>query len=261
MSTAPNVYIVFYSLYGHIYTLAKQIQLGLEAQGVNVKLYQVPETLSEEVLQKMGAPPKPDVPIITADELKEADAILWGIPTRFGSVPAQIKAFLDSTGGLWASGALAGKLTSAFVSSGSNHGGQESTVFNTLTYFAHHGLLYAPLGFADPHLFDVEEVVGGSAWSAGTIASGDGSRQVSDKEKQVATTQAKNFAKLVLAMHKGKAILEKANKVDEPQQTPVVQKQKEAAPAKEEQQPKPATPPKETKSDKTDKGVSKCFCM
>lgn len=101
----------------------------------------------------MHAPAKPDVPVITVDDLKEADGFLFGIPTRFGTMPAQIKSFLDATGGLWANGTLAGKFAGTFFSTASQHGGQETTAFTTVTYFAHHGMIYVPLGFANVSFF------------------------------------------------------------------------------------------------------------
>ncbi|GAB5593352.1 hypothetical protein Unana1_08252 [Umbelopsis nana] len=205
MAPAPVIYIVYYSTYGHIYTLAQEVQKGLEAQGAQVKIFQIAETLSEEVLAKMYAPPKKDVPVITVDDLKDADAILWGIPTRFGTMPAQVKTFLDSTGGLWQSGGLAGKFTGVFFSTASQHGGQESTALTTIVYFAHHGMIYVPLGFANSHLFDNSEVIGGSAWGAGTVANGDGSRLPSEKELSIARTQGENFAKVVKTFAAGKS--------------------------------------------------------
>ncbi|KAI8060789.1 flavoprotein-like protein [Gongronella butleri] len=202
-----TVYIIFYSMYSHVYTMAQEVQAGLEAQGVTVKLFQVPETLSADVLEKMHAPPKPDVPIITPEQLEEADGIIWGIPVRFGQAAAQMLSFFDATGSLWAKGALAGKPTSIFFSSGSQHGGQETLAFNTLPYFAHHGLLYVPLGFANPNLFDNSGVVGGSAWGSGTVAGPDGMRQPSDQEKAIARTQGENFATLVNTLTKGRALV------------------------------------------------------
>ncbi|KAG1054426.1 hypothetical protein G6F43_003558 [Rhizopus delemar] len=199
----PTVYIIIYSVYHHIYTLSKSIKKGLEEQGVTVKLYQVPETLTDEILQKLHAPPKPDIPVITVDALTEADAFIFGIPTRFGTLPAQMKSFLDATGSHWATGALAGKFVGTFFSSASQHGGQETTAFTLLTYFAHHGLNYVPLGFANAHLFDNSEVVGGSAYGAGTIANGDGSRLPTEKELDIAQTQGVNFANLLNAYHRG----------------------------------------------------------
>ncbi|KAI7903998.1 flavoprotein-like protein [Cokeromyces recurvatus] len=199
----PTVYIIIYSLYHHIYTIAKDIQKGLESEGVTVQLFQVPETLSEEILEKLHAPPKPDIPIITVDALIKADAFLFGVPTRFGTFPAQMKSFLDATGALWATGALAGKFAGTFFSTASQHGGQETTAYTLMTYFAHYGLNYVPLGFTNSNLFDNTEVVGGSAWGAGTVANGDGSREPTEKELEIARTQGENFAKLLNIYHRG----------------------------------------------------------
>ncbi|RUP43298.1 NAD(P)H:quinone oxidoreductase, type IV [Jimgerdemannia flammicorona] len=199
-----KVYIVIYTTYSHIYKMALEVQKGLEASGVEVKIYQVPETLSEEILAKMHAPPKPNVPIITAAELEEADGFIFGFGTRFGQMPAQFKAFLDSTGGLWAKGALAGKFAGIFTSTASQHGGQETTIFTTIPYLAHHGIIYVPLGYANPNLFDISAVNGGSPYGAGCIAGGDGSRQPSESELAVAKTQGENFGKLVKTYVAGK---------------------------------------------------------
>ncbi|KAG2209097.1 hypothetical protein INT46_006261 [Mucor plumbeus] len=203
---APTVYIVIYTLYHHIYKLAVEIQKGLEAQGVNVKVFQVQETLSDDILQKMHAPAKPDLPIITVDQLTEADGIIFGIPTRFGTMPAQLKALLDATGKLWATGALAGKFAGTFFCTASQHGGQETTALTTVTYFAHHGMIYVPFGFASAHLFDNSEVVGGSAYGAGTVANGDGSRQPTEKELEIARTQGENFGKIITTYVRGKTV-------------------------------------------------------
>ncbi|KAI7883991.1 NAD(P)H:quinone oxidoreductase, type IV [Lichtheimia hyalospora FSU 10163] len=201
---APTVYIVIYTLYHHIYKLALEVQKGLEAVGVEVKLFQVAETLSDEILTKMHAPPKPDLPVISVEQLTEPDGLIFGIPTRFGSCPAQIKALLDATGKLWATGALSGKFAGTFFSTASQHGGQETTSLTTITYFAHHGMIYVPFGFAHTALFDNSEVVGGSAYGAGTVANGDGSRQPTEKELDIARTQGENFGKVVVTYVKGK---------------------------------------------------------
>lgn len=166
----------------------------------------VQETLSDDILQKMHAPAKPDLPIITVDQLTEADGIIFGIPTRFGTMPAQLKALLDATGKLWATGALAGKFAGTFFCTASQHGGQETTALTTVTYFAHHGMVYVPFGFASAHLFDNSEVVGGSAYGAGTVANGDGSRQPTEKELEIARTQGENFGKVVTTYVRGKTI-------------------------------------------------------
>ena len=135
-------------------------------------LLRIPETLPQEVLTKMHAAPKPDYPAITVDQLPKYNAFLFGIPTRYGNFPAQWKAFIDQTGGLWAGGALAGKYVGVFVSTGSLGGGQEMTAANAISTFVHHGMIFVPLGYANAfHLLtDVTEVRGGSPWGAGTFA-------------------------------------------------------------------------------------------
>ncbi|KAJ1941151.1 hypothetical protein FBU59_003583 [Linderina macrospora] len=181
----PKVFVIFYSTYGHIHTVSKSIKEGLEKSGnVDVEVYQFPETLSDEVLGMMHAPPKPDIPVITVDKLTEADGFLFGFPTRFGSAPAQVKSFFDATGGI-------------FFSTASQHGGQETTAFSFLPNLVHHGMIYVPNGFANPNLSDNSEVIGGSPWGTGTVAGGDGSRQPNAKELDIAVSQGENFAKVV----------------------------------------------------------------
>ncbi|KAE9119477.1 hypothetical protein PF010_g7865 [Phytophthora fragariae] len=204
-----KIAIIYYSTYGHIATLAESVKEGVESvPGVTAEIYQVPETLPEEVLAKLHAAPKKDhaiaraseygipLPIATVDVLKETDGILFGFPTRFGSLPAQVKAFFDSAGGLWAAGALVGKPAGIFFSTGTQGGGQETTAFTALTFLAHQGLTYVPLGYRAPELFNMDEIHGGSPWGAGTLANGDGSRQPSKLELTVATTQGKSFAEV-----------------------------------------------------------------
>ncbi|KAI9492828.1 flavoprotein-like protein [Zychaea mexicana] len=204
MADKPKVYIVIYSLYHHIYKLSLAIKEGLDANGIDAKIFQVQETLSDQVLEKMHAPAKPDLPNIEASQLAEADGLIFGIPTRFGIFPAQMKALLDATGQLWAKGSLAGKFVATFFSTASQHGGQETTALNAVTYFAHHGLIYVPFGFANASMFNNDEVIGGSAYGSGTITNGDGSRQPSETELTIAKNQAENFAGIVNTYHKGK---------------------------------------------------------
>lgn len=195
---APKVAIVFYSMYGHIYKLALAEQAGLKKAGIEADLYQVPETLPAEVLTKMHAAPKPDVPVIDAAILGTYDAFLIGIPTRYGNFPAQWRSFWDSTGGLWQTGGLWGKYAGVFVSTGGPGGGQESTVIAAMSTFAHHGVIYVPLGYAKAfaQITNVKEVHGGSPWGAGTFA-GDGTRQPSELELEIATIQGEAFGNTV----------------------------------------------------------------
>ncbi|KAL1728046.1 flavoprotein-like protein [Schizophyllum commune] len=196
---APKVAIVIYSMYGHIAKLAESVKAGVEAAGGSVTIFQIPETLPENVLQLLHAPPKPDYPIIDADKLATFDAFIFGIPTRYGNFPGQWKAFWDTTGALWAKGALAGKFASAFVSTASPGGGQEITISNTLSTLVHHGIIFVPLGYAQTfaQLTNLNEVHGGSPWGAGTFAGGDGSRQPSALELEIAKTQGKQFWEIV----------------------------------------------------------------
>ncbi|GMM29744.1 flavodoxin-like fold family protein [Martiniozyma asiatica (nom. inval.)] len=193
-----NIAIVIYSMYHHIATMAESVKKGVEATGATATIYQVAETLPEEVLAKMHAPAKPDYPIATADVIAAADGVLFGVPTRFGSMPAQMKAFIDTTGGLWASGGLYGKPAGVFVSTGTG-GGNEMTIVSLLSTLAHQGMIYVPLGYAKAfgELTNLDETHGGSPWGAGTIAGGDGSRQPSELELKVATIQGEEFAKVV----------------------------------------------------------------
>jgi NAD(P)H dehydrogenase (quinone) len=193
--SAPKVAIVIYSTWGHITKLAESVKAGVESAGGSATILQIPETLPQEVLTKMYAAPKPDYEIITPEKLATFDAFLIGIPTRYGSLPAQWKAFWDSTGGLWASGALYGKYAGVFVSTGNPGGGQEATVQSVLSTFAHHGVLYVPLGYAKafPQLTNLSEVRGGSPWGAGTFSAADGSRQPTALELELASIQGKTF--------------------------------------------------------------------
>lgn len=190
-----KIAIVYYSMYGHVATLANAIKEGVESvEGATATIYQIAETLPESVLEKMYAPPKKDFPIITPDLLKEYDGVLFGMPTRFGTVPAQVKAFFDSCGGLWAAGALVGKPAGVFFSTASVGGGQETTALMTTPFFTHHGMSFVPLGTRAKHLGSMEEVVGGSAYGAGTFAGPDGKRQPTERELGRAKIQGESFA-------------------------------------------------------------------
>ncbi|EDK45134.1 flavodoxin-like fold protein [Lodderomyces elongisporus] len=192
---AVKVAIIIYSLYHHIAQIAEEEKKGIEAAGGHADIYQVPETLSEDVLKLLHAPQKPNYPIATPDTLTQYDAFLFGIPTRFGNYPAQFKAFWDATGGLWAKGALYGKIAGIFVSTGTQGGGQETTALNALSVLVHHGIIYVPLGYAKAFALqsNLEEIHGGSPYGAGTFAGPDGSRQPTALEKEIAATQGKVF--------------------------------------------------------------------
>ncbi|EWC48053.1 minor allergen Alt a 7 [Drechslerella stenobrocha 248] len=193
---APKLAIVIYSMYGHIATLAESVKAGVEAAGGSATILQLEETLSEEVLKKMWAPPKPDYAVLSdPKDLLQYDAFLFGIPTRYGNFPAQWKAFIDKTGGIWQSGGFHGKYAGIFISTGTLGGGQESTAIAAMSTLAHHGIIYVPLGYAKSfaQMTDLSEVHGGSPWGSGTFAGADGSRQPSEKEKELATIHGKYF--------------------------------------------------------------------
>ncbi|KAI1423193.1 quinone oxidoreductase [Xylaria sp. FL1777] len=203
---APKIAIVYYSMYGHIAKLAEAEKAGIEKAGGTVDLYQIPETLPAEVLAKMHAPGQSaSVPLLEDPSILEGyDAFLLGIPTRYGTFPAQWKTFWDKTGKQWATGGFHGKLGGLFISTSSLGGGQESTALGAMSTFAHHGIIYVPFGYAKAFgtLTDLSEVHGGGPWGAGTFAGADGSRQPSAKELEIATIQGEEFYKTV-AKHTG----------------------------------------------------------
>ncbi|KAF8627586.1 hypothetical protein AX17_006159 [Amanita inopinata Kibby_2008] len=203
----PRIAIIFYSLYGHVTKLAQAEKLGIEQAGGKVDMYQVPETLPEEVLTKMKASPKPDYPVITLDKLLEYDAFMFGIPTRYGNMPGQWKAstaivldaLWDATGKLWVAGSLAGKYVGMFVSTSTPGGGQETTGMTMMTTIVHHGMIYVPFGYSRSfaQLGNLTEVHGGSPWGAGTFSAPDSSRQPTELELEMATSQGKLFYEIV----------------------------------------------------------------
>ncbi|KAH7282625.1 hypothetical protein KP509_35G040600 [Ceratopteris richardii] len=192
---ATKVYIVYYSMYGHVERLAQEIKKGADSvEGVEATLWQVPETLPEQVLQKMSAPPKSEVPVIEPAQLAAADGLVFGFPTRFGMMAAQFKAFLDATGGLWRSQSLAGKPAGIFFSTGSQGGGQETTALTAITQLTHHGMIFVPIGYTfGGGMFEMEQVKGGSPYGAGTYA-GDGTRMPTKLELEQAFHQGKYIA-------------------------------------------------------------------
>jgi NAD(P)H dehydrogenase (quinone) len=194
-----KVLIVFYSTYGHIYKMAQAIAEGAkEVAGAEVAIRRVPETLPEGVLEKMGAIEAQKafshIPVCTVDELAQADAIIFGTPTRFGNMCGQMRQFLDATGSLWANGSLVGKVGSVFASSATQHGGQESTILTFHVTLLHHGLVVVGLPYAFQGQMRIDEITGGSPYGATTIAGGDGSRMPSENELEAARFQGKHVA-------------------------------------------------------------------
>lgn len=195
-----KVLLVYYSMYGHMYEMIKAAAEGAKSAGAEVEIKRVPETLPAEVLGKMGAleaqKAQAAVPVCSPDDLARADGIIFGTPTRFGNMCGQMRQFLDATGGLWAGGALVGKVGSAMTSSGTQHGGQESTLLSFHTTLLHHGMVVAGLPYAFQGQMGVEEVKGGSPYGASTIAGGQGERMPSRIELDAARYQGKHVAEL-----------------------------------------------------------------
>ncbi|KAK3035432.1 hypothetical protein RJ639_032857, partial [Escallonia herrerae] len=199
-----KVYIVYYSLYGHVEDMAREVQRGANAvEGVEASLWQVPETLPNLVLEKMKAPPKADdVTEIRPEQLLDADGFIFGFPSRFGVMAAQFKAFFDATHEIWETQALAGKPAGIFWSTGFHGGGQELTALTAITQLAHHGMIFVPLGYTFGNaMFEMNQVKGGSSYGAGTYA-GDGSRQPTELELQQAFYQGKYVAEIAKKLKK-----------------------------------------------------------
>jgi len=194
--------IVYHSMYGHTRKLAESVAKGAkEIEGAEVKITRVKETLSDEVLEKMGCLEiiknmEKEVPEVTLDDLKDADAIVFGTPTRFGNMSAQMKTFLDSTGGLWSEGALVGKVGGVFTSTATQHGGQESTILSFHNVLLHQGMIISGLPYSYEGLSNVEKISGGTPYGASTVSGGDGKLQPTDVDLEGAKYQGKHIAKI-----------------------------------------------------------------
>jgi NAD(P)H dehydrogenase (quinone) len=189
-----KVLVLYYSSYGHIEQMASAVAEGVRAAGAEATIKRVPELVPEAVAKASHFKLDQAAPIATVDELAEYDAIILGVPTRFGNMPAQMKNFLDQTGGLWAQGKLIGKVGSVFSSTASQHGGQESTILSTHTVLLHHGMVIVGLPYSFQGQMGVDEVKGGSPYGATTIAGADGSRQPSAVELEGARFQGRHVA-------------------------------------------------------------------
>lgn len=202
-----KVLVAFYSTWGHIHQMAEAVAAGARGvDGTDVTLKRFPEVIPQEKLAEMGADQAQKafahVPEVTPDELQNYDAILFGIPTRYGNVPQQVAAILDRTGGLWMNGSLIGKLGSVFTSTASQHGGQETTCLGFYTFMIHQGMVITGVPYAEQRLLQMDEVSGGSPYGAGTLAGGDGSRQPSEIELGIAEFQGKRVAQLAAKLAK-----------------------------------------------------------
>jgi NAD(P)H dehydrogenase (quinone) len=196
-----KVLIVYYSTYGHVHKMAEAIAEGVgEVDGAKAVLRRVPETLPPTVIEKMGAvetqKAQDHIPVCTVEELAEADAVIFGTPTRFGNMCGQMRQFLDATGQLWAKGALVGKVGSVFTSSATQHGGQESTLLSFHISLLHHGFVIVGLPYAFQGQMRIDEVTGGSPYGASTIAGGSGERMPSENELEGARYQGRHVAEI-----------------------------------------------------------------
>lgn len=200
-----KILVLFYSTYGHIYQMAEAAKEGASSvENVEVVLKRVPETLNEDILTQIGAIDAQKafahIPVANPSELADYDAIIFGVPTRFGMMPAQMKTFLDATGALWAKGALVGKIGSVFSSTGTQHGGQESTILSFHTVLLHHGMLIAGLPYSFAGQSTMEEISGNSPYGASCIAGPDGSKMPNQFELDGAFYQGQHVAKILSSM-------------------------------------------------------------
>lgn len=196
-----KIQIVFYSMYGHVYQLAEAVAKGAKGvENTDVSLYQVPELMPDEALEKSGAKAAREtfshIPVITPDQLTDADAIIFGTPTRFGNMTAQMRNFLDQTGQLWMDGSLVGKVGSVFTSTGTQHGGQETTITSFHSTLLHHGMVIVGVPYSESRLMNMEEITGGTPYGASTLAGADGSRQPSENELEIAKFQGRHVAEI-----------------------------------------------------------------
>jgi len=192
-----KVLVLYYSMYGHIETMATAVAEGARSvAGTEVTIKRVPELMPEDVARKAGAKLDQAAPIATVDELPHYDAIIFGTPTRFGNMCAQMRNFLDRTGRLWLNGNLIGKVGSVFTSTGTQHGGQETTITSFHSTLLHHGMIIVGVPYSSQELMNMGEITGGSPYGAGTLAGADGTRKPTDNELTIARFQGAHVAKL-----------------------------------------------------------------
>ena len=197
---SAKILVLYYSMYGHVETLAHAAADGARGAGAEVTVKRVPETMPEDAARQAGAKLDQEAPEATPQELVDYDAILFGTPTRFGNMAAQMRNFLDQTGSLWFNGQLIGKVASVFTSTGTG-GGNETTITSFWHTLAHHGMVIVGLPYAAPELMDLSTVKGGSPYGAATIAGPDGSRQPNEQELALVRFQGKHVAEIAAKLH------------------------------------------------------------
>jgi len=192
-----KILVLYYSMYGHIEVMANAIAEGAaKVNGTEVVIKRVPELMPEEAAKNAGVKLDQEAPFASPDELGDYDAIIFGSPTRFGNMAAQMRNFLDQTGGLWFEGKLVGKVGSVFTSTASQHGGQETTITSFHTTLLHHGMVVVGVPYAIPQLTSMDAIIGGSPYGASTITGSDGSRMPSEDELEIARFQGEHVAKI-----------------------------------------------------------------
>src|SRR5215468_2494783 len=204
-----KIQVIFYSMYGHVYRMAEAVAEGAkQVLGTEVSLYQVPELTPDDVLEKHGAKAArttfAQVPVATVDQLAEAHAIIFGTPTRFGNMSAQMRQFLDQTGRLWLSGSLIGKVGSVFASTGTQHGGQETTITSFHTTLLHLGMIVVGVPYSCQELVNMNEITGGTPYGATTLAGSDGARVPSENELAIARFQGRHVAEIATRLSANK---------------------------------------------------------
>ena len=203
MATAPKIMIVYHSSYGHVESMAYAMATGARAvEGAEVQVRRVPELMPDDTMRASGMKVEQPAQILIPNDLADCDAIIFGTPTRFGNMSSQMRNFLDQTGGLWAQGALIGKVGSVFTSTGTG-GGNETTITSFHNTLLHHGMIIVGLPYSAPDLADISEVRGGSPYGAATIAGPDGSRQPSQKELNLASFQGHHVASIAQKLING----------------------------------------------------------
>ena len=198
---AIKIQVIFYSMYGHVYKMAQAVVEGAkQVPDAEVSLYQVQELIPDDVLEKYGAKAAKaalaKVPVATVDQLPEAHAIIFGTPTRFGNMAAQMRNFLDQTGQLWLKGSLIGKVGSVFASTATQHGGQETTITSFHSTLLHHGMVVVGVPYSESGLLHMGDISGGTPYGATTLAGSDGSRQPSENELKIARYQGKHVTEI-----------------------------------------------------------------
>jgi NAD(P)H dehydrogenase (quinone) len=204
-----KIQVIFYSMFGHVHTMAEAVVAGAkEVAGAEVSLYQVAELVPEAALERTGAKAAraafAHVPLAQPAQLADADAIIFGTPTRFGNMCAQMRNFLDQTGQLWAKGGLVGKIGSVFASTGTQHGGQETTITSFHSTLLHHGMIIVGVPYTEQRLSNMQEITGGTPYGATTLAGADGSRHPSENELAIARFQGRHVAEITARLVRGK---------------------------------------------------------